>query len=90
MERSSAVRQSRASDAITTVPALSVLSSTWQRLSMPPRGSVDVGKLHLRARHQGLQPAQGKAHARDGQLAHRGGVGIAGFDDDLHERFSGE
>jgi hypothetical protein len=36
---SKAVRQSRSTDETTMLPAMSLLNSNWQRLSMPPRAS---------------------------------------------------
>ena len=81
---SSAAGQSRASAVTTTVPALSVFSSTRQRLSTPPRGPFTSRQLHAGARHQPGQAAQHEAQPAHGHVAPLRALRVAGFEEHLH------
>jgi len=81
---SKAVRQSRATDATTTVPATSLLISTWQRLSRPPRGPLTSEQLDDGLRDQPVETTEHEARAALSHIPQFVGLRITRFEKNLH------
>ncbi len=82
---SRAERQSRAIDVITTVPELSVFSSTLATFVHATARTVDVRQLHLGARYEPGEAAHHEAHATHREFAQLRTFRIAGLKEHMHD-----